>query len=732
MTNLMEDKTLKSSEKRSPAFYYVVGLVVACTLINFLGARLATALGLPVFLDTIGTILAAALGGYLPGIVVGFLTNLVNSLIDSSAAYYGSLNVLIAFAAVLLYRNGFFKKLWNLIVPIIVFAILGGALSSVITWLLYGMSFGEGISASLCARLYQSGFSPFLAQLTADFILDLLDKLIVCLVVFVVLKLLPARFLEMFRVYAWQQAPLSDEALRKVRSRQARSVSLRRKILLLLVVAILLIVIVACSVSYLQYRQTTIDEHVKLGKNIVNLEARVIDPGQVDDYLARGEEAPGYKNTESALYNILYSTEDIEYVYVYRVLTDGCHVVFDLDTPELEGAEPGEVIEFDEAFLPYLDDLLAGRHIDPIVSNDKYGWLLTVYEPIYNEKGDCVCYAAADISMGLLTQNTIQFLVRVVSLSLGFIIMILVAGIWLAEYNIILPVNSMAYAASSFAFDNAQDRSGSVERIQRLDIHTGDEIENLYHALAKTTEQTMEYISSVQHQSAMISKMQNGLILVLADMVESRDQCTGDHVRKTAAYADVIMQELRKEGKFPEILTDSYIEDVVHSAPLHDVGKIQVSDVILNKPGKLTDEEFKQMQTHTTAGGEIIAHAIALVSEAGYLAEAKNLATYHHERWDGKGYPTGLTGEEIPLSARIMAVADVFDALVSRRSYKPGFPFEKAMNIIREESGTHFDPDVAQAFLNAESEVRRVEEEFNKQYESKETGEAQGEPTSGS
>ena len=315
---------------------------------------------------------------------------------------------------------------------------------------------------------------------------------------------------------------------------------------------------------------------------------------------------------------------------------------------------------------------------------------------------------------------------------LGFIIMILVAGIWLAEYNIILPVNSMAYAASSFAFDNAQDRSGSVERIQRLDIHTGDEIENLYHALAKTTEQTMEYISSVQHQSAMISKMQNGLILVLADMVESRDQCTGDHVRKTAAYADVIMQELRKEGKFPEILTDSYIEDVVHSAPLHDVGKIQVSDVILNKPGKLTDEEFKQMQTHTTAGGEIIAHAIALVSEAGYLAEAKNLATYHHERWDGKGYPTGLTGEEIPLSARIMAVADVFDALVSRRSYKPGFPFEKAMNIIREESGTHFDPDVAQAFLNAESEVRRVEEEFNKQYESKETGEAQGEPTSGS
>ena len=186
------------------------------------------------------------------------------------------------------------------------------------------------------------------------------------------------------------------------------------------------------------------------------------------------------------------------------------------------------------------------------------------------------------------------------------------------------------------------------------------------------------------------------------------------------------MQELRKEGKYTEILTDSFIQDVVNSAPLHDVGKIQVSDVLLNKPGKLTDEEFRQMQYHTIAGGDIIAHAIALVSDAGYLAEAKNLATYHHERWDGRGYPTGLVGDDIPLSARIMAVADVFDALVSRRSYKAPFPFEKAMSIIREESGTHFDPVVAEAFLNAEDEVRRIEEEFSAQYGSGEAVPATG------
>ena len=142
---------------------------------------------------------------------------------------------------------------------------------------------------------------------------------------------------------------------------------------------------------------------------------------------------------------------------------------------------------------------------------------------------------------------------------------------------------------------------------------------------------------------------------------------------------------------------------------MFDVGKITVSDVILNKPGRLTDEEFRIMQSHTTEGGKIIDKAIAIVDEdSGYLNEAKNLALYHHEKWNGKGYPTGLKGTEIPLSARVMAVADVFDALVSRRSYKEPFTIEKALDIIKEDAGTHFDPLVAKAFLDAEEDVRRI------------------------
>ena len=159
---------------------------------------------------------------------------------------------------------------------------------------------------------------------------------------------------------------------------------------------------------------------------------------------------------------------------------------------------------------------------------------------------------------------------------------------------------------------------------------------------------------------------------------------------------------------YTDQLTDEFIQNVYHSAPLHDIGKIRVSDTILNKPGKLTDEEFETMKLHTIYGRDVIEKAKKASSEASYLNEAENLSLYHHEKWNGKGYPHGLSGEDIPLSARIMAVADVFDALVSKRSYKDPFPFEKAMDIIREGAGNHFDPYVAGAFMHAEAKVRKV------------------------
>lgn len=206
-----------------------------------------------------------------------------------------------------------------------------------------------------------------------------------------------------------------------------------------------------------------------------------------------------------------------------------------------------------------------------------------------------------------------------------------------------------------------------------------------------------------------VSGMQSGMITLMAEIVENRDDNTGGHIRRTAQYVEEIIKELKRQGLYSDILTDESVRDMVVAAPLHDIGKIHIPDAVLNKPGKLTEEEFTVMKTHTTAGQELLTHAKEELGESGYLNTAVEMAAYHHEWWNGKGYPYGISGEEIPLCARIMAVADVFDALTSKRCYKSAMPIEKAYAIIKEESGTHFDPVVAEAFLRRQTISARPE-----------------------
>lgn len=202
-----------------------------------------------------------------------------------------------------------------------------------------------------------------------------------------------------------------------------------------------------------------------------------------------------------------------------------------------------------------------------------------------------------------------------------------------------------------------------------------------------------------------ISCMQSGMITFMAEVVENRDDNTGGHIRRTAKYVECIAKELKRQGIYSDVLTDKYMEGMVVAAPLHDIGKIHIPDAVLNKPGKLTEEEFEIIKTHTTAGEQLLIHAKEELGESGYLNMAVVMAAYHHEWWNGKGYPYGISGEEIPLCARIMAVADVFDALTSKRCYKNAMPLEKAYAIIREESGTHFDPAIVEAFFSVVADI---------------------------
>ena len=575
------------------------------------------------------------------------------------------------------------------------------------TWFLYGLSSGEGAAGMLAQNIVSiTGMSRFTADLTANFLIDIADKAISTAAALLLWKLLPKRFIAYCAVFKEQIAFFSGSSSNVKR----KKLSLRAKVLLLVGVSSTLVAVSAVTVCILQYHHATIDKYIDEGRRVTAMMARNIDPDRLDIYIEKGRDDEDYADIEDMLYSVNDSVPDVTYIYVYKITEDGTTVVFDLDTPQLKADKHGDRLEHNITMRRQLDDFLAGKEIEPVITNDEYGWMLTVYQPL--GEGDNLCYAAADMSMERMRGNEVSFLTRLISLFIGFLSLIMIFAMWIADRFITEPINRITEATNDFAYDTAEAREESVERLRDLNIHTGDEIENLYTAILKTTSDTMGYIGEVQEKGEQISKLQNGLIMVLADMVESRDQCTGDHIKKTAAYTKIIMEQMKREGIYAEQMNDGFIDDVVHSAPLHDIGKIHVPDAVLNKPGRLTEEEYKQIQEHTTAGGEIIDRAIASISgDSGYLREARNLAAAHHEKWNGKGYPLGLKGEEIPLSARIMAVADVFDALVSRRSYKTPFSVDKAIEIIVKDAGTHFDEKVVKAFIDAEDEIRRVAEE---------------------
>ena len=209
----------------------------------------------------------------------------------------------------------------------------------------------------------------------------------------------------------------------------------------------------------------------------------------------------------------------------------------------------------------------------------------------------------------------------------------------------------------------------------------------------------------VANQGAL-SRMQSHIITGLASLIENRDVETGEHVLRTGIFVEMLTRDAIKDGIYRDQLNEQFVSKMTTLAPMHDIGKIVVSDKILRKPGRLTPEEYEQMKKHAAVGGDVIREVLEGVTNDDYLSFASDIATYHHERWDGKGYPKGLEGEQIPLAARIMAIADVFDALVSQRCYKEPFSFDESVKIIEEGAGTQFDPNLVGVFLRHRSEFR--------------------------
>lgn len=223
---------------------------------------------------------------------------------------------------------------------------------------------------------------------------------------------------------------------------------------------------------------------------------------------------------------------------------------------------------------------------------------------------------------------------------------------------------------------------------------------NYYHLL---TNYNAELERQVEEKTLHISNIQNQILVGMANIVENRDDNTGGHIKRTSDVIKILMDTIKRERLLA--LSEQFYQDVIKAAPMHDLGKIAIDDKILRKPGKLTDEEFDVMKTHVIRSEEMVNSILIGVEEEHFIKVAVNIARSHHEKWNGSGYPDGLSGEAIPLEARIMAIADVYDALVSKRCYKEPMSFEKAFAVMMESMGSHFDPKLEVVFLKSREQL---------------------------
>jgi len=224
------------------------------------------------------------------------------------------------------------------------------------------------------------------------------------------------------------------------------------------------------------------------------------------------------------------------------------------------------------------------------------------------------------------------------------------------------------------------------------------------HLLVEAQKKELQYFNEnlqkmVEDKTESVIELQNALLKTMAELVECRDDITGGHIERTQRGIKILLEEIEKSGIYAEEAEGWDLDLLLQSSQLHDVGKISINDVILKKPEKLNEQEFDEMKKHASFGEKIIEKIETLATESDFLKYAKIFAASHHEKWDGTGYPRGLKGDAIPLLGRIMAIADVYDALTSMRPYKDAFSHEEAVRIITESSGTQFDPKLVELFI---------------------------------
>ncbi len=519
---------------------------------------------------------------------------------------------------------------------------------------------------------------------------------------------------------------LGDEVLEKKKN---KGISIKIVTAVYSAVVIIVLTIVIVVAGYSLYENHVMENYKKYVTTVLEYAYTVADEYSFGDMITAREMPGAYEEMRAGL-NHVKESSDIDYLYAvyFDDVNDISSLTYAINAKTAEELNNGgtytylgtpcEEGSFEEDTLRILQDAVMTKKTDSDVMegySEGYGHMFNGYKVIFNSAGEAAGLICVEINVNSIRGELSHYIRNIALFVAVFTVVITVIFVGLSEYYIIYPIAKLTDSARDFV-KNIGDQ-GSIDRcvedIKSIGVRSRNEIGELYTTVTKMESDMADQYRDIRRYSDNVLKMQDGLITLIADMVEDRDSDTGYHIQKTASYVRIIMNGLKRKGYYAEQLTPQFVEYVVKSAPLHDTGKIKISDAILNKPGRFTPEEYEIMKKHAVYGKEIIDKAISTVEGESYLREASNMAGYHHERWDGKGYPNGLKEEEIPLSARIMAVADVFDALASKRVYKPAFPLDEALRIIEEGKGTQFDPRCVEVFLEAVPDIEAVLKEYD-------------------
>ena len=422
----------------------------------------------------------------------------------------------------------------------------------------------------------------------------------------------------------------------------------------------------------------------------------------VNDYLTTGK-TPQYEEQLSTLISICKHF-GLKYLYVYvpdfkkNELTTIFYVNGKTDS-NLKGRELGTKISWQITELEKAT--FNGAVSDKVYIADNYmGHTISSYAAVYSKNDIPIALVGADVDFNLVRDKIISNIFVTVTFISICLILIYTVLMLVLQRMFIKPVKKISMRMNNFAFDNDS-------KFKPLKVKSNDEIG----LMAKSSN---KMVNDINHYIEQITETQMETIFSLAKLAQSRDDDTGKHLERVQQYCRLLAEELQKTPKYAKSIDDNYIENLVNASTLHDIGKVGISDSILLKDGKLTEEEYNEIKKHTVIGYETLRDAHSKFGTNSFIEMGMVVALYHHERWDGKGYPYGIKGEDIPLAARIMAIADVYDALSTKRSYKPAFDKEKCEKIIIEEKGAMFDPDLVDAFVNIKDkfyEVRRDKED---------------------